>query len=71
MSATNQNPETDDGLKVIENDDGTFTLEWDPCDSRWGVLNDMTSEEVRAMIMKQVKLYLNEQNAQQNVDSDE
>lgn len=50
MSVTNQNPETDDGLKVIENDDGTFTLEWDPCDSRWSVLNDMTSEEVRAML---------------------
>ena len=63
MSVTNQNPETNDGLKVIENDDGTFTLEWDPCDSRWSVLNSMTSEEISAMIMEQVKLYLKEQDA--------
>lgn len=48
----------DDGLNVTENDDGTFTLEWDPCDSRWSVLNGMTSEEIGDMIMKQVKLHL-------------
>ena len=63
MNVTNQNLETDDGLKVIENADGTFTLEWDPCDSRWTVLNGMTSEEIGDMIMEQVKLYLKEQDA--------
>lgn len=63
MNVTNQNPETDDGLKLTENNDGSFTLEWDPCDSRWSVLNDMTSEQISAMIMEQVKLYLKEQDA--------
>ena len=63
MNVTNQNQETDNGLKVTENDDGTFTLEWDPCDSTWSVLNGLTSEQIGDMIMEQVKLYLKEQNA--------
>jgi hypothetical protein len=63
MNVTNQNQKIDDGLKVIENADGTFTIEWDPCDSRWSVLNGLTSEEIGAMIMEQVKLYLKEQDA--------
>ena len=63
MNVTNQNQKIDDGLKVIENVDGTFTIEWDPCDSRWSVLNGLTSEEIGAMIMEQVKLYLKEQDA--------
>jgi hypothetical protein len=63
MSATNQNQEIDDGLKVIENSDGTFTVEWDPCDSRWSVLNGMTSEQLGDMIMEQVKHYLKEHDA--------
>jgi len=63
MNVTNQNQEIDDGLKVIENNDGTFTLEWDPCDSRWSVLNGLTSEEIGDMIMEQVKHYLKEHDA--------
>lgn len=61
---------TSEGLTVTENEDGTFTLEWDPCDSRWSVLNDMTSEEIGAMIMEQVKQYL-EEHDQQTLGSDE
>ena len=63
MSVTNQNQETD-GLNVTENADGTFTIEWDPCDSRWSVLNGLTSEEISAMIMEQIKQYSTEQNDQ-------
>lgn len=63
MNVTNQNQETDDGIKVTENDDGTFTLEWDPCDSRWSVLNNLTPEEISAMIMEQIKQYLQEHDA--------
>jgi len=60
MNVTNQNQEIDDGLKLTENDDGSFTLEWDPCDSRWSVLNGLTSEQISAMIMEQIKQYLKE-----------
>lgn len=64
MNVTNQNPETDDGLKLTENDDGSFTLEWDPCDTRWSVLNGLASEQIGAMIMEQVKHYLEEHDDQ-------
>lgn len=60
MTATNQNQEPEDSLKVTENDDGTFTVEWDPCDSRYSVFNDMTAEELSAMLMEQIKSYLKE-----------
>lgn len=53
----------DDGLRLTKNQDGTFTLEWDHCDTRWSVLNDMTSEQISAIIMEQIKLYHKEHGA--------
>lgn len=50
----------EDSLKVTQNDDGTFTIEWDSCDSRYSVWNDMTAEELSAMLMEQIKSYLKE-----------
>lgn len=44
-----------DSLQVIQNEDGTFTIEWDPCDSRWSVLNGKTSEEISAMIQEAIQ----------------
>jgi predicted RNase H-like HicB family nuclease len=55
MNAINQNPEMNDSLQVIQNEDGTFTIEWDPCDSRWSVLNGKTSEEISAMIQEAIQ----------------
>jgi hypothetical protein len=42
--------EQDDGLKVTENENGTFTLEWDEKDPRWSMLNGLTEEEVTAIL---------------------
>jgi hypothetical protein len=56
MSVTNQNQDqNDDGLIIKENQDGSLTLEWDPCDSRWSVLNGLTEQEIRDMLMQEVK----------------
>lgn len=44
-----------DSLSITENEDGTFTIEWDPCDSRWSVLNGKTSEEISAMIQEAIQ----------------
>jgi hypothetical protein len=55
MNATNQNPEMNDGLRVTQNEDKTFTLEWDPSDSRWSVLNGKTSQEISAMIQEAIQ----------------
>lgn len=54
MSVTNQNPEND-SLKVDVNEEtGEITLEWDPNDTQWNFLHDLTSEEIGDMIMKHV-----------------
>jgi len=54
MTVTNQRKmtEQDDGLKVTENEDGSFTLEWDEKDPRWSMLNGLTEEEVIAILME-------------------
>jgi hypothetical protein len=55
------NTTTDDsGLIVRQNEDGTFQLEWDAKDSRWSVLNSLTPEEIRAMLMEEIKRDLND-----------
>ena len=51
MSATNQNQEID-SLKITENADGTFTMDWDKNDQKWSWMNSLTSKEIQ-VIMKQ------------------
>ena len=51
MSATNQNQEID-SLKIIEQPDGSFQMEWDKEDPKWKFLNGLTSAEIQ-VIMKQ------------------
>tara|TARA_Y100000287_G_scaffold43993_1_gene34258 strand:- start:3203 stop:3391 length:189 start_codon:yes stop_codon:yes gene_type:complete len=47
---------TSDSLKVEQNEDGSFTLEWDKEDPTWSFLNGLTSKEITAIIEKAVKL---------------
>ena len=47
--------DADDGLKVHQNDDGTFSLEWDKEDPKWSFLNGMTSKEIVAIIEEAMK----------------
>ena len=35
-----------DSLKIHENEDGSFSIEWDREDSKWNWLNDLTSKEI-------------------------
>ena len=51
MSATNQNQEIDT-LKIVEQPDGSFQMEWDKNDQKWNWLNSLTSKEIQ-VIMKQ------------------
>jgi hypothetical protein len=39
-----------DTLSVIQNEDGSFTMEWDPEDPLWSWLNTMTQEEITKII---------------------
>ena len=45
----------EDGLKIDQNDDGTFTLEWDKEGPKWSFLNGMTSKEITAIIESAIK----------------
>ena len=43
-------------LKVNQNNDGSFTVEWDRQDPEWQWMNDLTSKEIQVMIEQAVKL---------------
>ena len=44
-----------DSLKVEQNKDGSFTLEWDKDDQKWSFLNGMTTQEIQTIIEQAVK----------------
>jgi hypothetical protein len=54
MSATNQNQEIDT-LKITENADGTFTMDWDKEDPKWSWLNGLTSKEIQIIMEQAIK----------------
>ena len=45
-----------DSLKVEQNEDGSFTLEWDKEDPQWNFLNGLTSKEITAIIEKALEM---------------
>ena len=42
-------------LKVNQNKDGSFTLEWDRQDPNWEWLNNLTTKEIQVIIDKAVQ----------------
>ena len=46
---------TSDSLKVEQNKDGSFTLEWDKDDPKWSFLNGLTTQEIQTMVEAAVK----------------
>jgi hypothetical protein len=59
MSATNQNQEIDT-LKITENEDGSFAIEWDKDDQKWNWLNGKTSAEISAIVEEAIQHLMNE-----------
>ena len=47
-------------LEIKQNDNGSFTVEWDKKAPDWMFLNDLTSEEIQDMISEVIKDDLNE-----------
>ena len=43
-------------LEIKQNDNGSFTVEWDKKDPDWMFLNQLTSEEIQDMIQEVIKL---------------
>jgi hypothetical protein len=48
-----------DSLKVDQNKDGTFSLEWDKNDPNWKFLNGKTSKEIQEIVNQAIKDGLN------------
>jgi len=59
MSVTNQNQETD-SLKITENEDGSFAIEWDKDDQKWNWLNGKTSAEISAIVEQAIQDRMNQ-----------
>jgi hypothetical protein len=54
MSVTNQNQEIDT-LKISENADGSFTMDWDKDDPKWSWMNSLTSAEIQVIVKQAVE----------------
>ena len=44
-----------DSLKVIQNEDGSYSLEWDKNDPNWKWLNGLTEGQIQSMIRSAVQ----------------
>ena len=62
MSATNQNQEIDT-LKISENADGSFTMDWDKEDPNWSWMNNLTSKEIQIIVQQAIQDRLNQNDA--------
>lgn len=44
-----------DSLRVNQNKDGSFTVEWNKQDPEWQWMNDLTSKEIQVIIDQAIK----------------
>ena len=44
-----------DSLRVTQNEDGSFSLEWDKEDPNWKWLNGLTSKEIQTIVEQAIK----------------
>lgn len=59
ITVTNQNQEIDT-LKISQNDDGTFSLDWSPNDPKWSWMNNLTSKEMQIIVKQAIKCHIEE-----------
>jgi hypothetical protein len=45
----------EDSLKLVENADGTFQMEWDKEDPKWSWMNNLTSAEIQVIMEQALK----------------
>ena len=44
-----------DSLKVTQNEDGSFTLDWDKEDPQWSWMNNLTSKELQDIVEQVIR----------------
>jgi hypothetical protein len=50
----------EDSLKITQNEDGSFTMDWDSKDSRWSWLNGLTQKEIQVIMEQAIKDFLDD-----------
>jgi len=45
----------EDSLKIIQNPDGSYTLEWDKNDPNWKFLNEFSTEQIEIFIKQAIR----------------
>ena len=50
----------EDSLKILQNEDESYTIEWDKEDPKWKFLNGLTSQEIQVMIEQSIQDYLDD-----------
>ena len=53
--------DVNDSLKITQNEDGSFTMDWDPQDSKWSFLNGLTSKEIQVIMEEAIKDFVDDQ----------
>jgi hypothetical protein len=53
----------DDSLKITQNDDGSYTMDWDKEDPNWSWLNNLTSKEIQVIVRQAIQDRLNQNDA--------
>ena len=43
-------------LKLNQNNDGSYTVEWDKNDPEWKWMNNLTSKEIESIVEQAIKL---------------
>ena len=49
-----------DSLKITQNADGSYTMDWDKNDPTWSWLNNLTSKEIQIMLQEAIQDKLNQ-----------
>ena len=52
-----------DSLKITQNEDGSFQMEWDKEDPNWKFLNNLTSAEIQVIMKEAIQDKLNQNDA--------
>ena len=50
----------DDSLKISQNEDKSYTIEWNKEDPKWKFLNGLTSQEIQVIMEQAIKDYLDD-----------
>ena len=52
--------DANDSLKITQNEDGSFTMDWDPQDPKWSWMNGLTQKEIQTIMEQAIKDYLDD-----------